>query len=174
MICGVSLMNRAKVLSIVFSLLSIAMLLYYTIQPKVKAENDLEYHLKDFLQIIAPSLTLVTNLLLYQAVIDIHHQSLYYWPKPKYCLLTWLFVHSTVTILLTHELVYCFYSIHGKYSLSTSGFATCFNQQTTSKVLVIFSTTLFIFEEILIIIGMKIVLEVLSAIQKRKNLIYNL
>ena len=166
MSCSFSLMNRAKVLAIVFSLLSLSMLLYYTIQPKVDAEQDREYHLKDLLQIIAPSITLVTNLLLYQAVIDIHHQSLYYWPKPKYCLLSWLLVHSTVTILLTHELVCCFYSIHEKYSKSSSGVATCFNQQTDSQPIVILSTTLFIFEEMLIIIGMKIVLEVLSAYKK--------
>ena len=148
MSCVFSLMNRAKVLSIVLSLLSLSMLLYYTIQPKVEAEQDRAYHLKDFLQIISPSITLVTNLLLYQAIIDIHHQSLYYWPKPKYCLLSWLLVHSTVTILLTHELVCCFYSIHEKYSQSTSGAASCFNQQTNS--LIILSTTLFILEEILI------------------------
>ena len=166
MSCSFSLMNRAKVLSIVFSFLSLSMLLYYTIQPKVEAKKDLEYQLKDFIQIIAPSITLVTNLLLYQAVIDIHHQSLYYWPKPKYCLLSWLLVHSSVTILLTHELVCCFYSIHGKYWVSTSEVATCFNQQTDSQALVILLTAIFIFEEILIIFGMKIVLELLSAYKK--------
>ena len=112
-----------------------------------------------FLQCL-DSLSQAKEILLFQAVIDLQHQSLYYWPKPKPCLLWWMLIHSIVILLLLNEIMCCFYSFSGQDCwFPNAKNLSCHNQ---SNVHIIISLIMFIIEEIFIIFGMKIVMKVLE------------
>ena len=157
MIFHCSLKNKAKCASLLLSIVSVAMILYYGIQLKIAKAYHIDKHgLNDIMYIITPCLTLLTNLLLFQAVIDLQHQSLYYWPKPKVCLLWWMLIHSIVVLLLLNEIMCCFYSFSGQDCWFPSAKKlSCHNQ---SSVHIILSLIMFIIEEIFILFGMKIVI----------------
>ena len=161
MVFHCALKNKAKCASILLSFVSIVMILYYAILLKVVNAYQIDRHnLNEFMYIITPCLTLLTNLLLFQAVIDLQHQSLYYWPKPKPCLLWWMLVHSIVILLLLNEIMCCFYSFSGQDCwFPNAKNLSCHNQ---SSVHIIISLIMFIIEEIFIIFGMKIVMKVLE------------
>ena len=162
-----SLKNKAKCASLILSFVSIAMILYYTIQLKLTTSYNVDKHsLNEFMYIITPCLTLLTNLLLFQAVIDLQHQSLYYWPKPKVCLLFWMLVHSIVILLLLNEIMCCFYSLRGQDCwFPNAKNLSCHNQ---SNVHIIVSIIMFIIEEIFILFGIKIVIKVLENHKKEE------
>ena len=161
MISYCSLKNKAKCASLLLSFVSITMILYYAILLKFGKEQHVAKNgLNELMYIITPCFTLLTNLLLFQAVIDLQHQSLYYWPKPKVCLLSWMLVHSIVILLLFNEMMCCFYSFSGQDCwFPNAKNLSCHHQ---SRVHIIVSIIMFILEEIFILFGMKTVIEVLE------------
>ena len=165
MIVHCSLKNKAKCASLLLSFVSTAMILYYAILLKLGKEQHVAKNgLNDLMYIITPCFTLLTNLLLFQAVIDLQHQSLYYWPKPKVCLLSWMLVHSIVILLLLNEMMCCFYSFSGQNCwFPNAKNLSCHHQ---SSVHIIVSIVMFIIEEIFILFGMITVVEVLEKHRK--------
>ena len=170
--CSFALINRAKGLSVILSLVSLSMLLYYLIQQELTTIKNREYDLTYFVHLIVPSIALLVNLLLYQAIIDIYHQSLYYWPKPKVCLLWWILIHSIIFLLLLEELIRCIYSYRGQDCLSTSELRRCLNEETNSKSFIIPASIIYTILEVLILYGMKTVFEVLANISRSHQLLY--
>ena len=156
---NISLFTKAKSIAFVFSLLSIIALLYYLIQPSwLDARQDHhKYNLSEYVHIIAILLVLITNLLLYQAILDISCKSLYYWPNPKYCLLSWLIVHCIVMLLLFSNMVSCFHSLRRQDFASTHK-----DQETSSKINLIPFCILLALGQMLILLGMKTVLNVFA------------
>ena len=158
-----SLEIKAKVISVLFCVISTAALIYFSIQPKIVNDNQ-GYHLQDFVSIIIPSLTLVSNLILLQAVLDIHHDSLYYWPSPRSGFLSWIFLHLSVLVMMIYEATSCFYSIkEGNHIIATAATkATCLNLEFYSYEATISQILVLIVLGTLLLYGMKVVINVLA------------
>ena len=165
MSCNISLDTKTKSISIGLSMISILSILYFTIQPKLIDEYH-QYNLNDVLHIITPSLSLVSNLLLYQAVLDIHHQSLYYWPKPKVCILSWLLIHAVVALLILYEITSCLFPIRDENVLPIRNSA-CFNLDTSVKSILKSLSVILMVEELLILLGMMTVISLLADYKKQ-------
>ena len=154
---------KAKAMSVIFCVISIAALIYFSIQPTI-VNGKHGYDLQDFVTIIIPSLTLVSNLLLLQCVLDIHHDSLYYWPNPRVGLLSWIFLHLSVLLMIIYEATSCFYSIkEGDHPVSTTTTkATCLNLEFYSYEATISQILVLIILGTLLLYGMKVVINVLA------------
>lgn len=154
---------KAKAMSVIFCVISIAALIYFSIQPTI-VNGKHGYDLQDFVTIIIPSLTLVSNLILLQAVLDIHHESLYYWPSPRVGFLSWIFLHLSVLLMIIYEATSCFYSIkEGNYPVATTTTkATCLNLEFYSYEATISQILVLIILGTLLLYGMKVVINVLA------------
>ena len=100
---SISLITKSKLIALAFSLISILILVYLLAEPIVNKENH-EMNLKKYVNMLATSLSLLTNLLLCQAILDyqaeMEGKTLHYWPGQNYCVLSWIVVHLFVLGIL--------------------------------------------------------------------------
>ena len=159
--CSLSLINKAKAISFVFSLVSIVVALLFLVHPKITEEDDHKYTLNECVYIITATAALITDLLLYQSTMDMKHKSLYYWPNPNYCFLSWIVVHLIVLALLVSRMSSCI------YSLIDQNFTSAYENQEPSyeNNLVLLSIVL-ASGQILIILAVKTVLNVFQSYNK--------
>ena len=108
--------------------------------------------------------TLVSNLILLQAVLDIHHDSLYYWPSPRLGFLSWIFLHLSVLVMMIYEATSCFYSIKERNHLIATAAtkATCLNLEFYSYEATISQILVLIVLGTLLLYGIKVVINVLA------------
>ena len=145
-----SLQTKAKGVSLLFAVLAIILIVFFIINPQlVQDKENLDF--KDYLYIILPALALLSNLLMYQAFLDISSSKLYYWPDPKYCFLWWILVHSASLIIFFLNMTFRFWSLVQE-ALGESN-STVKNSNTVTILLVI----LFALGQTVILVGMKIV-----------------
>ena len=159
--CSLSLVNKAKAISFVFSLVSIVVALFFLVHPKIIEEDDHKYTLNECVYIITATSALITDLLLYQATMDMKHKSLYYWPNPNYCLLSWIVVHLIVLALLVSRMSSCI------YSLIDQNFTSAYeNQESSYKNNLVLLSIVLASGQILIILAVKTVLNVFQSYNK--------
>ena len=104
-------------------------------------------------------LCLISNLLLYQATIQLSDNSLYYWPKPKYCILSWVTMHLVVLgILLSNTILNLNLMNTDEYKSEDR----LENQEMTSKTTAFLNIICFILGQVIILIGMKMATDVVS------------
>ena len=145
-----SLQTKAKAVSLLFSVVSIIVIVFYIINPQLIKDKE-NHDLHDYLYIILAALALLSNLLMYQALLDISSSKLYYWPDPRYCFLYWILVHSVSLIIFFLNMIFRFwFLVQEELTKSNSSVR---NSNTVTIILVI----VFALGQIFILVGVKIV-----------------
>ena len=116
MYCTISVLRKVQAVVVTLSLLSLSVMVYNIVK---LIGNEKENEEKEILgsrdnviyviMIMATTLTLLVNLLLYQGALDMTSIELYFWPDPKYCLGSWLFVYASILIAYLCGMASCVY-----------------------------------------------------------------
>ena len=154
---NITIITKVKAISCSFCLLSIIMLVYILVQPSVYERGN-HVNLNQYFCLFVASLTLLTNLLLYQATLQVT-LSLNFWPNSNYCLLTWIIVHIIIQGMLVFKMISCFYALSNETNFSRIKFSGGRREDKTSQTSLILLSVLLITGQLLISFGMKIVLQ---------------
>ena len=150
--------TKVKLISGLFTLLSIIVFVYLVVKSTLM---DGKYGM-DFIHyayVVIVLFCLISNLLLYQATIQMSDKSLYYWPKPKYCILSWITMHLIVLGILLANTILNLNLINGDEYESAERLEM---QEMSSKTTAFLNIICFIVGQVIIVIGMKMVTEVVS------------
>ena len=150
--------TRVKLISGLFTILSIIMFVYLMVKSTLM---DGKYGV-DFIHyayVVIVLLCLISNLLLYQATIQLSDKSLYYWPKPTYCILSWITMHLVVLGILFSNTILNLNLMNTHEYKSEDRLE---NQEMTSKTTAFLNIICFILGQVIILIGMKMVTDVVS------------
>ena len=150
--------TRAKLISGLFTLLSIIIFVYLMVNSTLM-DGKYGVDFLDYAYIGIVLLCLISNLLLYQATIQLSDKSLYYWPKPKYCILSWITMHLIVLGILFADTIFNLNQMNTYEYKSTERLET---REMSSKTTTFLNIICFIIGQIIILIGMKMVTEVVS------------
>ena len=150
--------TRVKLISGIFTMVSIIMFVYLMVKSTLM---DGKYGLDflDYAYVIIMLLCLISNLLLYQATIQLSDKSLYYWPKPKYCILFWITVHLVVLGILFSNTISNLNLMSNQEYKSAERLE---DPEMRSKTTTFLNIICFIIGQVIILIGMKMVTEVVS------------
>ena len=114
--CTISVLRKVQAVVVTLSLLSLSVMVYNIIklidnedENKEKANNWTRNNMVYVIMIMATTLTLLVNLLLYQGALDMTSIDLYYWPDPKHCLGSWLLVYGSILVVYLCGMASCFY-----------------------------------------------------------------
>ena len=154
---NITIITKVKAISFSFCLLSIIMFVYILVQPSVY-EKERHVNFNQYVGLFAASLTLLTNLLLYQATLQVT-LSLTFWPNSNCCLLIWMIVHIIVHGMLAFNMVSCIYALSNKTNFSSNKFGDGRKEDQLSQTSLILLSVLLIMGQLLILIGMKIVFQ---------------
>ena len=159
---SISLITKTKVIAIAFSMISIMMLVYSFTEPIL--ENH-KMNFKGYVNMFAISLSLLTNLLLCQAIFDyqaeLENKALNYWPSQNYCVLSWIIVHLFALGILFFNMLSCFYLLNNQ--ISTAGM-TQEKVKTNSKTNDVVLSVFLIIGQLSILLGMKMVIKLFKEI----------
>ena len=150
--------TRAKLISGLFTLSSIIIFVYFLVKSTL-IDGKYGTDFLDYAYIVIVLLCLISNLLLYQATIQLSDKSLYYWPKPKYCILSWITMHLIVLGILLANTILNLNLMNGDEYKSAERLE---DQEMSSKTTFFLNSICFIVGQIVILIGMKMVTEVVS------------
>ena len=156
--------TRAKLISGLFTLLSTIIFVYLMVKSTLM---DGKYGM-DFIHyayVVIVLLCLISNLLLYQATIQLSDKSLYYWPKPKYCILSWITMHLIVLGILLANTILNLNLMNGDEYKSAERLE---KPEMSSKTTAFLNIICFIIGQVIIVIGMKMVTEVVSGSTNNK------
>ena len=150
--------TRVKLISGLFTILSIIMFVYLMVKSTLM---DGKYGLDflDYAYVIIVLLCVISNLLLYQATIQLSDKSLYYWPKPTYCILSWITMHLVVLGILFSNTILNLNLMNTHEYKSEDRLE---NQEMTSKTTAFLNIICFILGQVIILIGMKMATDVVS------------
>jgi hypothetical protein len=158
---SISLITKTKLIAFAFSLISIVMLVYFFMEPILNKEKKMD--LKEYMHIFAILLSLLTNLLLYQAILDYQAElegiRLNYWPNQNYCVLSWIIVHLIVFGILFFNMLSCFYLLNDQNSTTR---LTQEKVRTISKTDDVVLNVFLIIGQLSILLGMKMVIKLLK------------
>ena len=109
----INTMNKLRVILIILSLLSVAVMVY-NIERLVNKEatnNDVKPSEVAIyvIMLMVVCLTFLVNLLLYQGALDLNAIDLYFWPDPKYCKIFWLVTYIPIAAAYFYGTANCFY-----------------------------------------------------------------
>ena len=150
--------TRVKLISGLFTILSIIMFVYLMVKSTLMDEKyGLDF--LDYAYVIIVLLCVISNLLLYQATIQLSDKSLYYWPKPKYCILSWITMHLIVLGILLANTILNLNLMNGDEYESAERLEM---QEMSSKTTAFLNIICFIIGQVIVVIGMKMVTEVVS------------
>ena len=161
---SVTIITKAKVISFSFCLLSIIMLVYICIQIWIyDKENHVNFN--QYIYLLAAFLSILSNLLLYQGILE-KSLGFTYWPNSNCCLLSWILVHIIVIGILFLNTISCFYSLSNKTNSASSTSSGRKNEDETSQKSLILLSVLLILGQLLILLGIKVVLQFYGASNK--------
>ena len=125
---------------------------------------------KEYVNVLAISLSLLTNLLLCQAIFDyqaeLERKMLNYWPSQNYCVLSWIIVHLFVLGILFFNMLNCFYLLNNR--ISTTGLAQE-KVKTTLKTNDVVLSVFLIIGQLSILLGMKMVIKLFKEINSNEK-----
>ena len=148
--------TRVKLISGIFTMLSIIMFVYLMVKSTLM-DGKYGFDFLDYAYVIIMLLCLISNLLLYQATIQLSDKSLYYWPKPKYCILFWITVHLVVLGILFSNTISNLNLMSNQEYKSAERLE---DPEMRSKTTTFLNIICFIIGQVVILIGMKMVTEV--------------
>ena len=157
--------TRVKLISGLFSLLSIIMFVYFMVKSTLM-DGKYGMNFVDYAYVVIVLLCLISNLLLYQATIQLSDKSLYYWPKPKYCILSWITMHLIVLGILLANTILNLNLMNGDEYKSAERLE---RQEMSSQTTAFLNIICFIIGQVIIVIGMKMVTEVVSGSNNNNN-----
>ena len=150
--------TRVKLISGLFTMLSIIVFVYLMVKSTLM-DGKYEVDFIHYAYVVIVLLCLISNLLLYQAAIQLSDKSLYYWPKPKYCILSWITMHSVILGILFSNTVL---NLNLMNTHEYKPADRLENQEMTSKTTAFLNIICFIIGQAIIVIGMKMVTEIVS------------
>ena len=161
---GVTIITKVKAISLIFCLLSIIMLVFVVIQISVN-ENANRQNFTQYFNLLGTSLSLITNLLLYQAILEIT-LGFTFWPNANYCLVSWILVHLFILgILIFNTLSYIF-TLSNKTNFAIDSSSERRKEDETSRNIQILLSILLIMGQLLILYGIKVVIQFFGASNK--------
>ena len=150
--------TRAKLISGLFTLSSTIIFVYLVVKSTL-IDGKYGMDFLDYAYIVIVLLCLISNLLLYQATIQLSDKSLYYWPKPEYCILYWITMHLLVLVILLANTILNLNLMNSDEYKSAEQLE---DQEMSSKTTFFLNSICFIVGQVIILIGMKMVIEVVS------------
>ena len=161
---GVTIITKVKAISLTFCLLSIVVLVFVVIQISVN-ENANRQNFNQYFNLLATSLSLITNLLLYQAILEITF-GFTFWPNANYCLVSWMLVHLFILGILFLNTLSYIYTLSNKTNFAIDSFSERRKEDETSRNIQILLSILLIMGQLLILYGIKVVIQFFGASNK--------
>ena len=160
----VNIVTKVKVISFSFCLISIIMLVYVVIQISVN-ENENHVNFNQYFNLLATFLALLANLLLYQAILQIT-LGFTFWPNSNCCLILWILVHFIILGIFLFNTLSYIYTLTNKTKVDTNTSSDGKKDDETSRNSQILLSILLIMGQLLILYGMKVVIQFFEASNK--------